>query len=63
MQAFDSLAKLEGILPALESSHAVAKAMEIASGLPSDQKVVVCLSGRGDKDACEIARLKGETFG
>ena len=63
MKAFDALAKLEGILPALESSHAVAQAMEIASSRPADQKIVVCLSGRGDKDACEIARLKGETFG
>ena len=63
MKAFDSLAKLEGILPALESSHAVAQAMEVASSRPADQKIVVCLSGRGDKDACEIARLKGETFG
>ena len=63
MQAFDALAKLEGILPALESSHAVAKAMEVASERPRDQKIVVCLSGRGDKDAAEIARLKGEAFG
>lgn len=63
MKAFDALAKLEGILPALESSHAIAKAMEVASERPSDQKVVVCLSGRGDKDAAEIARLKGEAFG
>ena len=63
MQAFDALAKLEGILPALESSHAIAKAMEVASERPRDQKVVVCLSGRGDKDAAEIARLKGEAFG
>ncbi len=63
MKAFDALAKLEGILPALESSHAIAKAMEIASERPSDQRIVVCLSGRGDKDAAEIARLKGEAFG
>ena len=63
MQAFDALAKLEGILPALESSHAVAQAMEVASSRPADQKIVVCLSGRGDKDAAEIARLKGEAFG
>ena len=63
MKAFDALAKLEGILPALESSHAVAQAMQVASSRPADQKIVVCLSGRGDKDACEIARLKGETFG
>ncbi|MCA9270747.1 MAG: tryptophan synthase subunit beta [Planctomycetales bacterium] len=61
LAGFDALAKSEGILPALESSHAVAKAMEIAASLPADQHVVVCLSGRGDKDAAEIARLKGQT--
>ena len=51
-------ARNEGILPALESSHAVAKAMELARGKPKDHAIVVCLSGRGDKDAAEIARLK-----
>jgi tryptophan synthase beta chain len=58
MDAFDELASNEGILPALESSHAVAKAMELARGKPKDHVIVVCLSGRGDKDAAEIARLK-----
>ena len=58
LAAFDSLAKSEGILAALESSHAVAKAMELARGKPKDHTIVVCLSGRGDKDAAEIARLK-----
>jgi tryptophan synthase beta chain len=59
LQAFDTLARSEGILAALESSHAVAKAMEIAAARPKDEIVVVCLSGRGDKDAAEIARLRG----
>jgi tryptophan synthase beta chain len=59
MAAFDAVARNEGILPALESSHAVAKAMELARGEPKDHAIVVCLSGRGDKDAAEIARLKG----
>ncbi len=59
MRAFDLLARFEGILPALESSHAVAKAMEAAALRRPDEAVVVCLSGRGDKDASEIARLKG----
>jgi tryptophan synthase beta chain len=59
LAAFDALARSEGILPALESSHAVAKGMEIAAGRSSDEIVVVCLSGRGDKDAFEVARLKG----
>ena len=62
LAAFDKLAKTEGILPALESSHAVAKALELAAGRPRDQAVVVCLSGRGDKDAFEVARLRGETL-
>ncbi len=56
--AFDALARSEGILAALETSHAVAKAMELARGRPTDEIVVVCLSGRGDKDAAEIARLR-----
>lgn len=58
LEAFDTLARWEGILPALESSHALAAAMRLASELPADQRVVVCLSGRGDKDAAEIARLR-----
>ncbi|WP_145292025.1 tryptophan synthase subunit beta [Pirellulimonas nuda] len=63
MAAFDACASNEGIMPALETAHAVAKAMEIAKGRPKDQVIVVCLSGRGDKDAMEIARLKGVDFG
>jgi tryptophan synthase beta chain len=58
LAAFDALARTEGILAALESSHAVAKAMDLARGKPKDHVIVVCLSGRGDKDAAEIARLK-----
>jgi len=60
LQAFGDLAANEGILPALESSHAIAKAMEIASKRSPDERVLVCLSGRGDKDAAEIARLRGD---
>jgi tryptophan synthase beta chain len=63
MQAFDTLARLEGILPALESSHAVAEAMRLAAKRQAGERIVVCLSGRGDKDAAEIARLKGQSFG
>ncbi|TWT30319.1 Tryptophan synthase beta chain [Posidoniimonas corsicana] len=63
MKAFDACAAAEGIMPALESSHAVAKAMELAAGMKPDQMVAVCLSGRGDKDAMEVARLKGVEFG
>lgn len=62
MKAFDSLARSEGIIAALESSHAVARAMTLAAEMPADQHLVICLSGRGDKDAMEIARLRGETW-
>ncbi len=62
LDAFDALAKTEGILPALESSHAVAGALKLAAKMKPDQAVVVCLSGRGDKDAAEIALLRGEKF-
>jgi len=60
LEAYDTLARLEGILPALESSHAVAQAMKEAPRRSRDQAIVVCLSGRGDKDAYEVARLRGE---
>jgi tryptophan synthase beta chain len=59
LSAFDSLARAEGILPALESSHAIAAAMRLARQRPPEEALVVCLSGRGDKDAAEIARLRG----
>ena len=62
LKAFGMLARTEGILPALESSHAVAAAMELAKGRKKDEVIVVCLSGRGDKDAAEIARLRGVEF-
>ncbi len=62
MKAFDALASTEGILPALESSHAIAAGMKAAAERDKDQIVVVCLSGRGDKDAAEVARLRGEEF-
>ena len=57
LAAFHTLARTEGILPALESSHAVAKAIELAKTRSARETIVVCLSGRGDKDAAEIARL------
>ena len=56
LNAFAMMAGSEGILPALESSHAVSKAIELAAKRDPDDVVVVCLSGRGDKDAAEIAR-------
>ncbi len=60
LDAFNALARTEGILPALESSHAVAGAMKLARRRKPEEIVVVCLSGRGDKDAAEIARLREE---
>ena len=63
LAAFHTLARTEGILPALESSHAVAKAIELATGRKKDEVIVVCLSGRGDKDAAEIARLTAQSNG
>lgn len=62
LAAYAALARAEGILPALESSHAVAHAMKLAAQRPRDEVVVVCLSGRGDKDAYEVARLRGENI-
>ncbi|MEC7500231.1 MAG: tryptophan synthase subunit beta [Planctomycetota bacterium] len=63
LSGFDALAKTEGILAAIETSHAIWAAMQIAKERPTDQKVVVCLSGRGDKDTAEIARLRGDVAG
>jgi tryptophan synthase beta chain len=62
LAAFDALAHTEGIMPALESSHAIAKAMQLAAQRRPDEVIVVCLSGRGDKDAHEVARLRGEQY-
>ena len=60
LQAFEALSRLEGIMPALESAHAVAHGMEVAAGLPADSVVLVNLSGRGDKDMAEIQRVLAE---
>jgi tryptophan synthase beta chain len=60
LDAYHVLARNEGILPALESSHAVAQALKEAPDLGAGKVLVVCLSGRGDKDAYEVARLRGE---
>ena len=62
LAAFDTLARLEGILPALESAHAIAHAIELAPGLPAGTLLVVNLSGRGDKDLMTVAREKGITL-
>ena len=54
VEAFGYLSRHEGIIPALESAHAVAQAMKIAPKMKKDQIIVICLSGRGDKDAQTI---------
>ena len=58
--AFEYLSKMEGIIPAIESSHALSYAMKLAPTLSSDKIIVVNLSGRGDKDCAAIARYRGE---
>lgn len=60
VQAFEYLSKTEGIIPAIESAHAVAYAQKIAPAMRRDQIIVVNLSGRGDKDVAAIARYRGE---
>ena len=59
VQAFDYLSRTEGIIPAIESSHAIAHAINLAPQLAKEQIMVVTLSGRGDKDVAAIARYKG----
>ena len=60
MQAFQTLSSTEGIIPALETSHGLAYAIKRAKELPQEKIICVNLSGRGDKDAMEVARLLGE---
>jgi tryptophan synthase beta chain len=60
LRGFELASRLEGILPALETAHVVVKALELAATLPKEQAIVVCFSGRGDKDCFEVARLRGE---
>ena len=57
VNAFLTLSRKEGIIPALESSHALAHAMRLAPTLDKDKIIMVCLSGRGDKDVTQIAEL------
>jgi tryptophan synthase beta chain len=60
LPAFATCSRLEGILPALETAHAVVEAMHIARQRPKDDVIVICFSGRGDKDCFEVAQLQGE---
>ena len=59
VDAFDYLARTEGIICAIESAHAVAQVRKIAKNYSPDQSIIVCLSGRGDKDVAAIARYRG----
>ncbi len=59
VEAFEYLSRMEGIIPAIESAHAVAYVKKIAGEMSKDDIIIVCLSGRGDKDVASIARYKG----
>ncbi len=60
VNAFEYLSRMEGIIPAIESAHAVAHAMKLAPQMGKDQLMVITISGRGDKDCAAIARYRGE---
>lgn len=60
VQAFELLARKEGIIAAIESSFAVSKGIEIAKKYSKDDNIIICLSGRGDKDVAAIARYRGK---
>ncbi|MFK7816975.1 MAG: tryptophan synthase subunit beta [Gammaproteobacteria bacterium] len=62
LAAFHELTRVEGIIPALESSHAIAYATKLASAMSSDKKIVVNLSGRGDKEINTVAEIEGITI-
>jgi tryptophan synthase beta chain len=62
LDAFQLLSRIEGIIPALESSHAIAQVMKLAPKLPKDHLMAVCLSGRGDKDIYTVAKALGVTL-
>ena len=59
VDAFEYLSRMEGIIPAIESAHAVAHAMQLAPTLSPDESIIICLSGRGDKDVAAMARYRG----
>ena len=60
VEAFEYLSRMEGIIPAIESAHAVAYARKLAPTMNKDQIIVINISGRGDKDCAAIARYRGE---
>ncbi len=62
MEGFHQITKMEGIIPALESAHAVSEAIKQAPQMPGDQNIIVNLSGRGDKDINTVAKVMGVTL-
>lgn len=62
VNAFEYLSRTEGIIPAIESAHAVAHVMKIAPAMDKDKIIVITLSGRGDKDCASVARYRGEVI-
>ncbi|MBC7205558.1 MAG: tryptophan synthase subunit beta, partial [Methyloversatilis sp.] len=62
LEAFHRMCRTEGIIPALESSHAIAYAMKLAATMPKDAAILVNLSGRGDKDMHTVAEKSGIKF-
>ena len=56
---YEVITRCEGIVPALESAHAISYAVELAKTMSKDESVIVCLSGRGDKDVSQIAGMEG----
>lgn len=60
VNAFEYLSRTEGIIPAIESAHAVAHAVKLAPAMGKDKIIVINISGRGDKDCAAIARYRGE---
>ncbi|MFO0812856.1 MAG: tryptophan synthase subunit beta [Gemmatales bacterium] len=59
LEGFQLCSRMEGIIPALETSHGIVEAMKLAATMPKEASIVVCFSGRGDKDCFEVARLQG----
>jgi tryptophan synthase beta chain len=62
VRAFEYLSRTEGIISAIESAHAVAHAQKIARNFGKEQSIIICLSGRGDKDVAAIARYRGKSI-
>mgnify|MGYP002656668138 FL=1 len=59
VDAFEYLSRTEGIIPAIESAHAVAEAIKLAPTMKKDDIMIICISGRGDKDVAAMARYRG----